>query len=108
MARLRTEFWVAAYINRLRLAGIPAFVTARGDGESGSVMVRSNTLDGRSRVVQKSYNLLLDRDEWVVAGADADPVIDSMLERQRDRDSDLWIIEVEDKEGRTLLEDGAE
>ena len=30
--------------------------------------------------------------------------MDEMLERQRGRDRDIWIIEVEDREGRTLLE----
>ena len=33
--RLTAEFWVQAYLARLRLADIPAFVTARGDAPPG-------------------------------------------------------------------------
>ena len=30
--------------------------------------------------------------------------VDALLQRQRGRDPDLWIIEVEDRQGRTLLD----
>jgi hypothetical protein len=30
--------------------------------------------------------------------------VDATLRRQRDRDPDLWVIEVEDRQGRTLLD----
>ncbi len=103
MARLRTDFWVSAYIKRLGVAGIPAFVTARGDPEAGSVMVRANTLDGRSCVHQKSFDLAREQEVWVVAGEGSDAEIDGMLLRQRSRDTDLWIIELEDRGGRTFL-----
>ena len=104
MARLSTDFWVGAYIRRLDNAGIPAFVVARGNSEAGSVLVRSNTLDGKSRVFQKSFDLKREREVWVLMDEGGNPAMDEMLERQRGRDRDLWIIEVEDREGRTLLE----
>ena len=37
-----------AYLARLRLADIPAFVTSRGDVTAGAVIVKLNTLDGRA------------------------------------------------------------
>ena len=40
--RLTAEFWVQAYLARLRLAGIPAFVVARGDATAGAVAVPSS------------------------------------------------------------------
>ena len=46
LPRLTAEFWVRAYLARLRLADIPAFVTARGDATAGAVAVKLNTLDG--------------------------------------------------------------
>ena len=104
MARISTDFWVGAYLRRLGIAGIPAFVVARGNSEAGSVLVRSNTLDGKSRIYQKSFDLMGEREVWVLMDEGGNPAMDDMLERQRDRDRDLWIIEVEDREGRTLLE----
>ena len=44
--RLTAEFWVQAYLARLRFAEIPAFVTAKGDASAGAVLVKLNTLDG--------------------------------------------------------------
>ena len=48
MARLTASFWVQAYLARLRLADIPAFVVAHGDDTGGAVLVKLNTLDGQA------------------------------------------------------------
>ena len=55
--RLTAEFWVQAYLARLRLAGIPAFVTARGDATAGAVAVKLNTLDGAAQAFARSYDV---------------------------------------------------
>ena len=55
--RLTAEFWVQAYLARLRLAEIPAFVTARGDATAGAVVVKLNTLDGRAQAFARSYDV---------------------------------------------------
>ena len=44
---------------------------------------------------------------WVVLAEGAEAEADAALARARSRDPDLWLIEVEDRAGRTLLdEDG--
>lgn len=107
MTRLVSSFWVQAYLTRLRLQDIPAFVVAHGDDTAGAVLVKINTLDGRAAAFQRSYDLMTDTHQWIelIAGAEAD--IDAAVARQRSFDSDLWVIEVEDRQGRHLLdEDG--
>ena len=47
--RLASGLWVSAYLTRLRLADLPAYVTAKGDATAGAVIVKSATLDGRAR-----------------------------------------------------------
>ena len=37
--RLASGVWVSAYLTRLRLADIPAYVTAKGDPQAGAVVV---------------------------------------------------------------------
>ena len=71
--RLASGVWVSAYLTRLRLADIPAYVTAKGDATAGAVVVKVALLDGSARA-------------W-------------------ERRSDLWVIELEDRQGRTLLEE---
>lgn len=105
--RLTADFWVRAYLTRLRLADIPAYVTARGDATAGTVMVKCATLDGKATVWQRSFDLMTGQRRWVVLVAGAEPEVDAAIARQRGRDPDLWVIELEDRQGRNLLdEDG--
>ena len=105
MARLTAEFWVRAYLNRLRLAAIPAYVTARGDATAGSVIVKVATMDGQAQALQRSFDLMTGERVWVTLAEGAETDVDEVLARQRSRDRDLWIIEVEDREGRHLLDE---
>lgn len=105
MARLTADFWVHAYLTRLRLADIPAFVVARGDATAGAVLVKAATLDGRAKLYQRMFAPMADTREWVEVASGDEAEIDARLSRERGRDPDLWVVEVEDREGRTLLEE---
>ena len=102
--RLTAEFWVQAYLARLRLADIPAFVTARGDATAGAVMVKLSTLDGAARLFQRSIDPASGGRVWTLLAEAPEPEVDAAIARQRTRDPDLWVIEVEDRAGRTLLD----
>lgn len=104
-ARLASGVWVSAYLTRLRLADIAVYVAAKGDPTAGAVIVKSATLDGRARAFQRSFDLMTDARVWVVLAEGAEADVDELLARQRARDPDLWIIEVEDRQGRTLLDE---
>lgn len=109
MARLSARFWVDAYLARLRLMGIPGFVVAHGDDTGGAVLVKLNTLDGQARVWQRSFDLRTGARVWVVLAEGDETGVDAAIARQRGFDPDLWVIEVEDREGRHLLDqDGLE
>lgn len=105
MPRLTARFWVDAYLARLRFVDIPAFVVAHGDDTAGAIMVKLNTLDGRAQVFQRSYDLLEDRAIWDAAAPDDEATVDAAISRSRQRDPDIWVIEVEDRQGRHLLDE---
>ena len=65
MARLSARFWVDAYLARLRLADVPAFVVAHGDDTGGAVLVKLNTLDGKAKVFQRSIDLMSGARVWI-------------------------------------------
>ena len=102
--RLASDFWVAAYLTRLRLANIPAYVT-RGDATAGAVVVKVATLDGLARAYRRQFDLATDARVWVLLAEGAEAEVDALLVRERSRDRDLWVIELEDRQGRTLLEE---
>lgn len=105
MARLTADFWVHAYLNRLRLADIPAYVIARGDATAGAVLVKLATLDGRAQVFQRSFDLMTGARAWVTLTEGEEALADAAIARQRSFDPDLWVIEVEDRHGRHLLDE---
>ncbi len=105
MPWLTADFWVRAYLTRLRLAGIPAFVTAHGDATAGTVLVKLNTLDGMAQAFQRSFDLTTGERAWMVLAEGDEAEVDASITRQRGFDPDLWVIEVEDRAGRHLLDE---
>lgn len=105
MTRLTAEFWVQAYLTRLRLSDIPAFVVVRGDNTAGAVLIKLNTLDGTATAFQRSFDLMSGERSWVVLAEGQEPEVDVALAKQRSFDPDLWIVEVEDRQGRHLLDE---
>ncbi len=103
--RLTARMWVDAYLTRLRLSDIPAFVVAHGDDTGGAVLVKLATLDGRAQAFQRSFDLMTGERNWMVLSEGDEPEVDAAITRQRGYDSDLWVIEVEDKAGRHLLDE---
>lgn len=104
-ARLAAGLWVSAYLTRLRLAEIPVYVTAKGDATSGAVIVKVATLDGRAQSFQRSFDLMQGARVWVTLAEGPEVEVDAVLARARARDPDLWVIELEDRTGRTLLDE---
>jgi hypothetical protein len=104
LIRLTSDLWVAAYRARLRVEGIPAFVVKRGDATAGAVLIKLNTLDGRAVCFQRSLDLMSCERKWVVLTEGAERDVDQSVAKQRVFDPDLWVLEVEDREGRHLLD----
>lgn len=103
--RLTSGFWVSAYLARLQAAAIAVFVARRGDATAGAVLVKLATLDGQARAFQRRFDLMSDRRVWEVLAEGDEARVDAVLARQSARDPDLWVIEIEDRAGRTLLEE---
>lgn len=104
MPRLTARFWVDAYLTRLRLYDIPAYVVAHGDDTGGAVLVKLATLDGNAVLFQRSFDLLTGDRRWVELASGPEREVDETVARQRGFDPDLWVIEVEDRQGRHLLD----
>ncbi|MXX87681.1 MAG: DUF1491 family protein [Boseongicola sp. SB0677_bin_26] len=104
MTRLTSEIWIAAYLTRLRLAAIPAFIVRKGDATAGAVLVKLNTLDGSATCYQRSFDLVSGERQWVVLADGPEAEVDRKVARQREFDPDIWVIEVEDRTGRHMLD----
>lgn len=106
---IATEVWVSALIRRAQLGGAFATVVRKGDGQAGAVLVK--TFNPRTREAALYASALRGEGErvWmqpVTSGAEAD--LDAYAERQRRYDPDLWVVEIEDGEGRNFLTEPVE
>ena len=109
-ARLTSEFWVKAYIRRCSSEGVTAMLVRRGQRTSGAVLIRVNHLDGHSALLMRG-TLADGRSGWLKGGGTSkvvDAEADRYIERQIKFDPDLWVIEVEDREGRHFLDEPVE
>ena len=103
--RLTARIWVDAYLTRLRLNDIPAFVVAHGDDTGGAVLVKLSTLDGKAQAFQRSFDIMTGARQWMTLSEGPEVEVDATITRQRGYDPDLWVIEVEDRAGRHLLDE---
>jgi hypothetical protein len=108
--RVTSAIWVAAYVRRCFAEGAMATVARHGADEAGAILVIVDWLDksadlygpapqstfSESRPSDRRFQILLERAE---GGA-----IETRIASEIRFDPDLWIVEVEDRNGRSFLE----
>jgi hypothetical protein len=113
--RLKSAIWVAAYVRRCHLEGAFAVVRRRGAEEAGAIFVKISKLDGTAALYapapQSDFDEAQPGDRRFVSVLPAvyapDADIEARLAREMKFDTDVWIVEVEDREGRHFLDLGA-
>ena len=104
--RLKAGVFVRALIRRAEVAGAAAYVVRKGAEEAGAVLLKLTPLDGSCTVLSQAR-----RGEgelvWVKPlGEKADePAASAWFEKQIKYDPDLWIVEIEDREGRIFVDE---
>jgi hypothetical protein len=111
MSALRTDFWASALIRRAAAGGAFAGLVRKGDPDAGAVMVKVATLDGRARLYAPAMGPDGER-RWLDLSAGAlgtdEAAVDAHLAQRAAQDRDLWIVEIEDRAGRTFLTEPVE
>ncbi len=109
--RLKAGIWVGAYIRKLNALAVAAAVTRRGDGDAGAIFIKVASLDGFARVLRPAATGMAGAENerfWSSAFPDGqleETKADAYLARQAGFDPDIWVIEVEDRQGRHFLDD---
>ncbi len=105
-ARLKSGIWVSALIRRCAVVAVAAVVVRKGDASAGGVFVKVNHLNGHADVFSQARRG--DGSEVWMCATGPDPVpeadADAYIARQAKYDPDIWVIEIEDREGRHFLE----
>jgi hypothetical protein len=110
--RLKSAIWVSAYVRRCHIEGAFAVVRRRGAEEAGAIFVKISRLDGTAALFapapQTSFDEAHPADRFFISCLkeefSADEIAETRIRREIEFDSDVWVIEVEDREGRNFLD----
>ena len=98
--RIRARLWVDACLAACRSRGVMAAVLASGDPDSGSVLIKWRPPGGQGAVLTRMPGPDGER-IWVRATGPenaAEQTCDEYWKRQRARDPDIWVLEIESDE----------
>ena len=109
LSRLRSDFWVSAYLRRCASEDAVAVLRRRGAAEAGAIFVKVDRLDGSAGLFGPAPQSSGDGSDRVFVRFHKEDWIDpasaeQRLAREISFDPDLWIIEVEDRRGRVFFD----
>ncbi|WP_293827691.1 DUF1491 family protein [uncultured Brevundimonas sp.] len=101
---LSSDLWVSALIRRAQIEGAYATVVKKGDDRAGSVIVKAyDTSTRTARLFTEAFGPDGDR-LWIQpVTSDSESELDAYIARQRGYDPDLWVVEIEDRQGRHFI-----
>ena len=101
---LTTDIWVGALIRRAGLGGAFATVVRKGDAKAGAVLVKVvNRRADQARLYVEAVRGDGERVWMQPRPGTSEAELDAYAERARRIDPDLWVVEIEDGEGRHFL-----
>jgi hypothetical protein len=104
--RLKAGIFVRALMRRADVAGASAFIVRKGAEEAGAVIITVSRLDGTCLLLNQARdgkgNLVWARPlgDW-----GEETKARSWLDKQIKFDPDLWIVEIEDRQGRAFVDE---
>jgi hypothetical protein len=109
MQRLKSAIWVAAWLRRVQGLGLMATILRRGAEEAGAVFIKVARLDGTADLYGPAPQSAFDEDAGerlfeLILSAVPDAEVEERLRREARFDPDLWAAEVEDRQGRALVD----
>lgn len=104
--RLKPGIFVRATIRRAEVAGAQAYVARKGTEEAGAVFLKLSRLDGTCTVlsqVRGGGGELV----WMKPLGDSsdDATAQAWFDKQIKYDPDIWVLEIEDREGRAFVDE---
>jgi len=112
MPQLKTHIEISALMRRAQSAGAFAAVLRKGDMSAGAYLVITRQASGT--IGQSSYTLyrpmrnMEGERVWWPKGPLDQAAVDLYVNRRIDEDPDLWVIEIDDAQGRHFLTDTVE
>lgn len=104
-ARLKTGLVIQAAVRLCTQRAVPIAVRRRGDEDAGTILIKLNRLDLGFSVLAQTRGKN-GESAWIRATGEAlvdEQTADGYIARQVERDPDLWVVEIEDREARPVF-----
>jgi hypothetical protein len=104
--RLKAGIFVRALIRRVQVAGASAFVVRSGMEEAGAIILIIAKLNGQVLVLNQTRDAKGEL-AWAqpLGGWCDEARANAWCAKQIGFDPDLWIVEIEDREGRAFVDE---
>ena len=99
--RLVAEFWIMAHVRHCNDAGVTAMLVRRGDSQGGTLLLKINRFEEGCKVLTQARDLD-GAPGWLAAFSGSlvpEAEADEYIGRAMDRDPDLWVVEIESRDG---------
>ena len=105
--RLKAGLFVRALIRRAEVEGAHAYVVKKGIEESGAIILKIARPDGTSLLLSQARRGVEGELVWVKPLGDVadEEKARAWFDKQIKFDPDLWIVEIEDRQGRTFVDE---
>lgn len=104
--RLKAGIFIRALIRRAEVGGASAFIARKGSEEAGAIILKVATLDGEVLLLNQARDGKGDL-VWArpFGGAVPETRATEWCARQAQFDPDVWILEIEDRQGRAFVDE---
>ncbi len=110
MSDLKVRFWVDALRWRAESAGASVYVARKGDPDAGVVLVKVLMAQRLAQLYVPVRDMEGERLWSLPLGAapSEENFVTAYLDRRIDQDPDIWVIEIDDPQGRHFLTEPVE
>ena len=107
---LKTEIIIKSVTKIAQQDGIPVFVVKKGDLDSGIILIKIDLLNGKGQLIRRNYSYSLKKNKSVIEYIKLHkeieleyPKLQKLIEKEIKIDTDAWVVEIEDKNGRNFF-----
>ena len=98
---IKSDLLVLAFIKNSRKKFLDSYLIKSGDATSGEIFLKLSKLNGLAKIY--TFRKYKKKNNWEIYGLDKweeEEVIKKRLDKMSSIDPDIWIIELEDEEGK--------